>query len=289
MKFRHVFEFILVVVFTGLLALFPQTSRRRFGSFIGTIFCILGIRRHVATDNLRKAEIFTGSGDIKKCVHRSYRHFGRAFSELLFLNSNRLTEGLDYRLLAHPDFFRSLRNGAVLVSAHIGNWEVMGRILAEKKVRLAAVVRRQENPRVDRMINAIREKAGMTVVYDTEIFRMARLLKEGYAVALLADQDLGQPSVKVSFFGRPCRTVSGPARFALRFGCPMWICYSMQKSAGPLDCIIEPLPVDVKDTVSEITQRYTARFEEIIRANPDQWFWAHRRWKINWHSPIKKS
>lgn len=281
MTIRHFLEFSVAVACFGLMALLPQKLRGYFGSLIGTVFYRLGVRRKIAVDNLRKAGIFNRTRDIETCVHRSYRHFGRTFAELLFLNRTLWLDGCHYRFSATPDFFNSIRNGAVLVSAHLGNWEVMGKILVERKVRLAVVVRRQENPRVDRLINVIRGNAGMTVVYDTEIFRLARLLKEGYAVALLADQDLGHPSVAVSFFGRPCRTASGPARFAIRFGCPVWICYSLRKKSGMLDCFVEPLPVDSEDSVTQITHRFTRRFEEIIRANPDQWFWAHRRWKIN--------
>lgn len=281
MKIRHGLEYGIAVACIGLMALLPRRLRGYFGSFIGTIFYRLGIRRKVAIDNLRQSGIFTETHDIKKCVHRSYRHFGRTFTELLLLNRARLVEGKDYRFRVHPDFFKSIRHGAVLISAHLGNWEVMGKILVKKNVRLAVVVRRQENPKVDRLINAIRKKAGMAVVFDTDIFHLARLLKEGHSVALLSDQDIGHPSVTVSFFGRPCRAASGPARFAIRFGCPVWICYSLRKPGGMLDCIIEPLSVDSQDSVTQITQRYTACFEEIIRANPDQWFWAHRRWKIN--------
>ena len=240
----------------------------------------MGLRTQTALLNLESTRLFKETCEKKKTIRSAYQQFGRTFIELLFLDKQQWRNNQDYSLNMPDDFLASVSNGAILISAHLGNWEIMGKILAEKKVRLAVVVRRQENPLVDRWINSIRERAGMRVVYETEIFKIRRLLEEGFSLALLADQDTGQQSFTVLFFGRPCRTPAGPEILARRLKIPVWICYSLRRPSGHFDFHIEPFTTDITESAGNMTRRFTLRFENIIRDHPDQWFWPHHRWKI---------
>ncbi len=280
MRARHLMEYGGLRMFFFLLSILPRKLRFRAGSLTGWLFYALGIRTKTAADNLRQSGIAVETKTVRRIIRLSYCHFGRTFAELMFLDRTIWREGADYHLTLPDGFSDSVKNGAILVSAHLGNWEIMGKVLAEKGVRLAAVVHKQENPKVDLWINSIRELAGMNVIHDTDTFRIRRLLDEGYSLAMLSDQDLGQRSYAVRFFGRACRAPAGPAFLARRLNCPVWVCYSLRKDSGRFDFMVESFEKVSGESGEEFTQRFTSRFEQVIRHEPAQWFWAHKRWKI---------
>lgn len=277
---RHSAEYAAARLCYLALRLIPSGWRSAAGAFVGECFYFLGLRKRTAIRNFESAGIHKSKKDFRHTIRSCYRQYGRTFVELLFLDRMNWRENKDYTLSIPDNFLSSIKDGAILVSAHLGNWEIMGKVLAEKNVRLAVVVRRQENPLVDRWINSIREHAGMTVVYDSDIFKIRRLLDEGYSLALLADQDTGRQSFNVCFFGRNCRTAAGPEILARRLTIPVWICYSLRRPSGHFDFHIEPLKTDITESAGNMTRRFTLRFEDIIRNHPDQWFWPHNRWKI---------
>lgn len=280
MQFRHFIEWFFTVSLYRLIRLLPARVRFSTGSMFGYLFYLLGVRRSVAEVNLMLSGVCSDQKDAKKILKRCYSHFGRGMTEFLYMNTIRWREGQDYRLFLPDDFVTTLNNGAILISAHIGNWEIMGKILAEKKIPLAVAVRQQANIRTDRWFRRLREQAGMTVVKDNDIWRMIDLLRKGYALALLSDQDLGGRSEIVPFFGRLCRTPAGAAWLMLHFQIPAWIAYALRQNDSSFSFYVERFARLPGDDYQSICRRINSCFEAIIRQNPDQWFWMHRRWKI---------
>jgi len=279
-KIIYLAEWLLALSIFFFLNLSPFRIKFFIGARIGDLFYFFRVRRAVAIDNLIRAGIGKNQAEALSLLLRCYRHFGRGMMEFLAMNSTDWREGKDYRLSLPDHFIERSKNGAVLISAHLGNWELMGKILVQKNIPLAVVVQRQANPCTDRWFRRIRENAGMTVVDSADVWPMIRLIRTGYVLALLSDQDLGGRSEIVSFFGRSCRTPSGGAELALRLKIPLWIAYAIRQHDCSHSFVIEPLPICSGDTVRSVVQRFTARLEEIIRQNPEQWFWMHRRWKI---------
>jgi KDO2-lipid IV(A) lauroyltransferase len=177
--------------------------------------------------------------------------------------------------------------GVLLLTGHLGAWELIPfarRIPAEP---MYFVVRAIDNPRVDALVNHYRSFSGNLPINKDQAARSAlRVLRKGGVVGILADQNTAvEEAVFVDFFGVPAATTSGLARLARHTGSLVVPAYTYwDKSLGKYRVCAEP-PLVLERTEDEQADilAYTARFnkvlEERIRRFPDQWLWAHRRWK----------
>ena len=117
---------------------------------------------------------------------------------------------------------------------------------------------------------------------------MIEVLDANETLGTLADQDAGPRGMFVEFFGRPASTHKAIARLAERTGAAIAV-MGMQKIGGLLEYkfrvmdIIRPEDyADHAEATHAITQRFTTAVEQMVRLDPVQYFWLHRRWK---HQP----
>ncbi len=249
----------------------------------------LGIRKRVVERQIAAAFPELSPAEVVKLAKESYRHLGRSSIETALLGSIgregllRLVETVEGWELIEEAMARG--KGAVLVSGHMGNWELSGAYIAARGIPLDAIARGMANPLFDAWINHTREEMGMTIVHDSEaVRRTPRSLRAGRAVGFIADQGvLGLASTFVPFFGRPAKTPRGAAVFALRFEVPVIFVVALRKPNGRYRIVFER--VEAPDTgdkdadVDAIVARYTQILERWVRVAPAQYFWQHRRWK----------
>lgn len=249
----------------------------------------LGIRKRVVERQIAAAFPDLSPEAVVSLARESYEHLGRTFIETALLDSlgkdglQKLVETVEG--WGEIEKVMSKGKGAVLVTGHIGNWELAGAYVAARGVPLDAIVRGMANPLFDAYINHTREVMGMTVVHDSEaVRRTPRSLRGGRAVAFVADQGvLGLASTFVPFFGRPAKTPRGAAVFALRFDVPVVFVVALRKPNGRYRIVIErieaPQTGDRDRDVDAIVGRFTQHLEKWVRAVPAQYFWQHRRWR----------
>ncbi len=188
--------------------------------------------------------------------------------------------------------------GALLVTGHLGNWELAGATMAALGIPVSAVVKRQSNPRVDRMLARLRRRLGIEPVDMADAGRrLPGALEEGRGVALVADQDAGPRGVHVPFLGRPASTFRGPARLSLRHDAPLLFGGlvregegyrlllervdgpSQEGSDGPSRAGADGGGDGAPGGERALTRAWVARLEAEVRERPAQYFWFHRRWK----------
>ena len=119
---------------------------------------------------------------------------------------------------------------------------------------------------------------------DISVRRVLKALSEGRVVGILADQTAPMESVSVEFFGRMVPTFEGPAVFSLKTGAPIVMACALRISEGKYSVEFQEIQTDdlkgfSDENVETLTQRHVSLTEEIIRKNPDQWMWMHKRWK----------
>jgi KDO2-lipid IV(A) lauroyltransferase len=249
----------------------------------------LGIRRRVVERQIAAAFPELDHEAVVSLARDSYKHLGRTFIETALLDSIG-KDGLQ-ELVQSVEGWEEVEEviskgkGAVMVTGHIGNWELAGGYVAARGIPLDAIVRGIANPLFDAYINHTRESLGMTIVHDSEaVRRTPRSLRAGRAVAFVADQGAkGLASTFVPFFGRPAKTPRGAAVFALRFEVPVLFVVALRKPNGRYRLIVERLEAkrtgDMDSDVDAIVARFTERLEHWVRAVPAQYFWQHRRWR----------
>ena len=184
----------------------------------------------------------------------------------------------------------------ILVSGHFGNWEVANTAFGLFGYPMGVVARDLDNPYLHGWFKRFREHTGHRLFSKEGASEqmLPQLAQRGH-VALLCDQDAGPRGLFVDFFGKPASTFKSIALLALEYRALICVGgairlpdnFERADSIGPawskfqLVCeeIIDPETIDSSDPVGEITRRYTAALERLIRRAPEQYFWVHRRWK----------
>jgi KDO2-lipid IV(A) lauroyltransferase len=277
----------------GAVAGLDLLSMRRagaIGAWIGALgYRPLGIRRAVVERQVRAALPELSEAEVLRIARGAYAHLGRTTIETALLPAYSreqvlgMFDGVDgWDAMERA---RAQGKGVLIVSGHLGNWELAGAFVAASGVPLEAVARGMENPLFDRYITETRRSIGMAVIHDADaVRRVPRATREGHAVAMLVDQGAaGLASSWVPFFGRYAKTPRGPAVFALRLGAPVVFATALRQPNGKYVMHYEEVPVhptgDREADVDKIVADYTSTLERWIRRAPEQYFWHHRRWK----------
>lgn len=260
------------------------------GARIGGLgYSPLRIRRGVAEEQIAKAFPEYTADRVSDVARRSYEHLGRTAMETAILPSQsrggivELFEQVDGWNIVEERLARG--NGLMLVSGHVGNWELGGAYLAARGLPVSVVARHMANPLVDRYLTSTRERNGLDVIHDeVAVRRVPRALRAGRAVAFLVDQAaIGLASTWVPFFGRLAKTPRGPAVFALRLDTPVVFAGVSRLPGGGFGFSFEAIDVPrtgvLDDDVDAIVARYTHVLESFVRKTPEQYLWQHRRWK----------
>jgi KDO2-lipid IV(A) lauroyltransferase len=176
--------------------------------------------------------------------------------------------------------------GVIMLTGHYGNWEILGYVLATIGFETTSIARPLDNPYVNGWLLGVREKQGQRILdkkgATTEV---PGLLERGDAVGFIADQNAGAKGMFVNFFGRLASTYKSIALLAMHYEAPVVIGYARRVNdrfhfkVGVQDIIRPADWREQSDPLRYITQRYTTAIENIVRDDPGQYLWVHRRWK----------
>ena len=246
-------------------------------------YSVLRIRRGIVEDQIRDS--FPGRDQewVRRTARACYRHFGTEFGLLAGGPAavRRALENVRDPGPAREEFADpgDGRPRVVVVTGHIGNWELAGSYLAHSGVPVTAVARRQSG-RFGAVLNRLRGRIGLDIVDQHAGARpLVRALRAGRCVALAADQHSpgGEP---IPFLGRVARWRLGPARLALAAGVPLVYGSLVRDVDGYL---LETRPIASEVLASgdpvTVTRAWVSILEEAVRTRPEQYFWFHRRWK----------
>ncbi|MFN8571668.1 MAG: lysophospholipid acyltransferase family protein [Gemmatimonadaceae bacterium] len=274
----------------AVLGVLPFQWARRMGEALGMLgYRPFGIRRRVVTRQIAAAFPGLAEREVADLARGAYRSLGRTTIESA-LSADRGRDGV-LALVGSNDPLTPITEalaagrGVVLVTGHLGNWELSAAWLAAKGVPIDVITRRQANPLFDDWITRTRQALGLLVVPDAEaVRRVPRAFREGRAVGFVADQGvLGLASTFVPFFGRPAKTPRGPAVFALKYALPMIFVVAVLQPEGRYHVVIEPIPLrpsgDRERDVDDAVAMFTKVLERYVRRYPEQYFWHHRRWR----------
>jgi Kdo2-lipid IVA lauroyltransferase/acyltransferase len=254
-----------------------------------TYFTLSGTRR-LALEHLAIAFGDTLPLEARERIARaSFRNAARCFVELAKFEDIR--EHFDeYTSVVGWEYWPEVRDrgsGAIVVTGHIGNWELLGAYFARKGIPIAAVARRLNDSRLNQLVVDFRSGNGVrTILRESPSAgrEILKILKQRGILALLIDQDMKAQSVSVPFFGRLARTPAAAAVLAVRRDLPVIPCFAQRRPGGGQRFIITaPLypsrSGDRRRDVLDLTRRFSAVLEDGIRKNPAEWVWWHRRWR----------
>jgi KDO2-lipid IV(A) lauroyltransferase len=287
---RDRLQYAVLRAFAGVLGMLSWRAATNLAGHIGTLFYApLGIRKRVAEKQIAAAFPEYSSREVMRVARESYRHLGRVAAETALLSR------LDTRgVLEHfggSDGLELLRtriaegHGAIVLTGHLGNWELAGAMVAAHGMPIDVVVRLMGNPLFDEYLTRTRTRLGMTVVRDRDAVRQTpRSLRGGRVIAFLSDQSaLHIASSFIDFFGRPAKTPRGPAVFALRLNVPAFFGACIREADGRYRIHVREIVIertgDTDHDIDAILNEYSRLLEHYVRESPEQYFWQHRRWK----------
>ncbi len=287
---RNTTLYCAVRVFIALLNVLPRRCALSFSGWMGALaYVAAGDARRLTLSNLTLAYGHEKSPSaLRKLARSVFPELGRNVVDVARLSgitAKNLDELVHAEGLGHLNSAYAQGKGVVAVSAHLGNFELMGSYLALKGFSVTVVAAPLFDPRLDRLLLQNRERGGLNVVdRDRAAPAVLRALKKGHVVGLLADQDTRGAGVMVPFFGSPARTPTGPAILADRAGAPIVpMAIRRQPDDTHLITISPPIPPAGRSpaAVEKITSLFTAELEVFIRKAPAQWVWMHDRWKAD--------
>jgi KDO2-lipid IV(A) lauroyltransferase len=172
---------------------------------------------------------------------------------------------------------RAAGKGAVIVSGHFGQWEVIRHVLRREGLETGALYRPNNNPHYEPIFRAGIERGGQPIVpRGREGMRdLIRHLRGGGFMAILMDQDVrGGPLLP--FLGVPARTSLSAAELALRYDVPLVPAFAPWEGGRPRVVIEAPIPRSDPETMM---LDFNGRLGSWVERHPSQWHWLHRRWK----------
>jgi KDO2-lipid IV(A) lauroyltransferase len=223
----------------------------------------------------------------------AWENFARVIVEFVFLeelaqsfdparpNEGRITvDGLDRFVQLRDD-----GRPAIVIAAHLANWEVLGVVAHKYGLDTVLPFRAPGNFHLAEDVLATRERLMGTLVDSGRgaSFQIAAALDRGAHLGMLVDQRIGS-GISVPFFGRPALTNTLPARLAREYDCPVHGARAVRLPGGRLHLELTPeiaLPRDHHGLVDveAATRRINEIVEGWVREHPDQWFWLHDRWR----------
>jgi Kdo2-lipid IVA lauroyltransferase/acyltransferase len=278
--------------FQGLRALaqaVPLGACRAIGRIIGSLaYAGLAGQRRLTLDQLREAlgkEL--PERDVRRIGRGVFQNLGQSFMEWLHLPAipkGGLQKLVECEGLEHLRGALAQGNGAVVLTAHLGNWEIIPLYLGSLGFQGGVLARRLRYPEYESFLINLRGSYGIPTLARGSLKEVARLLRENRIVGMLPDQDMDSlEGIFVDFFGRPAKTPVGPAALSVMTGAPILPCFLVRDGAK-FRLIIEP-PVarpavqDRTELIAALTRAWSAIMETYIRRYPGQWVWMHRRWK----------
>jgi KDO2-lipid IV(A) lauroyltransferase len=274
---------------TGAIGRLPFGLSGWVGRRIGDVaFLGLGRRRRLALDNLRLAFPAWSESDRHRLARRSFQHLGLLFTELCDLSVHPLDQFLErvsVEGLEHVKATMASHGRALVLSAHLGNWELLTAASRFTDYELTVVVRPLDLAWLNALAARLRRQAGVELIDKRGALpSVLQALRRGRMVGILLDQNASRrEGVFVPFFGHPASTSRAMAVLALRTRTPILPVFAHRESGARHRVVVHP-PLEVPASsgpasLVELSARCTAVIERAIRETPEQWLWAHDRWR----------
>lgn len=282
------------VLLFSLLALVRRWPRRGFGALASALYPLLkpfsGRELRYLSSNVARVYGLPGGSSFAEMFERqNIKHqLICALETLRGIQDPAAvsTRGLE-QLAAHIAAAEAANTGHVMITAHIGSWELCAHYGQKASTRPFHVLAKPaKHASVTVVLDELRRKMGAPVLWTdrkTLLRDMLGALKRRESLGFVMDQKPeGRQGPVVDFLGIPTEFVSGPAAMVARYDCPLIAIFCLREGPFKYRMISQPLLQaghGIKDEL-ELTRLMAAAIERVIRLYPEQWTWNYKRWRI---------
>jgi len=267
------------------------------------MYSLLPVRRRIVMENLR--QVFgdrLSDPELHRLARSIYRHFATTIAENLAMMGSsvrRIAGKVDVLGVEHVLTAAELGKGVQILTGHFGNWElsaVAAMLQFRQYQNRFHVIRKSLSPGLEDMVFGRFRKAGLRIISPVNALQhVFDALERNDVVIFIMDQHavLGSKAIAVEFFGREAGTNRSLALVARQSGAPVIPASSHRKPDGrhvmqfhpPMEWISAESP---REEIYRNTLGYNQVLEKFVLDHPDQWLWAHRRWKIEVRPPTRR-
>ena len=238
--------------------------------------------------NLTTALPGLAGGRLRDIVWHNFRNHSKAYADLMRLPVARvedLRQLLHVEGIEHLDAARARGRGVLVVSAHMGSWEIAAAIWSATVAPVSLFAEELEPRELYEWYRRTRARLGISVLPLTRsgLRQVLQALDNEEMVVTAIDRDILGTGIVVDFFGRPARIPEGPAAIALRKGTPLLPVAVYRLPDDTFQAVGYP-PIFAESTgdraadIRRVTSELVRRLEDLIRAHPDQWHMPHPIW-----------
>jgi KDO2-lipid IV(A) lauroyltransferase len=285
---RHGIELFFIKLLFSLFSSLDDRSALRLGRLLGDCsHLILRNRNRIAYQNMELCGIGANPNERDKILRKMYRNFGMTIAEFARLKKYSAADfdnKVRVRDAHHLEEAFSHGRGAIFLSGHYDNWELLVQAIAVRGYKTDIVVRQQHNLKADDLINNLRKSENIRVIVaETQPRNIIRALKQGRGVAVLHDVYGGRNGHLIPLFGHPVSTPAGVIEIAVRLKTPVIIGFVRREADGRHTIRISKSLIAGEDesfsSVDPILKYYHEKLEETVREEPGLWLWTHKRFK----------
>jgi len=269
----------------------PLKISYKIATFISDLhYLFVAKDRKTVKENLEVIFPAKSASEICRIRIEIFRNFAKYlvdFFRFSKLDTQNIKKNIEIQNIHYIDDILSKGKGAIIVSAHLGNWELGGVVIALMGYPFWAVVLPHKYKKVDDFFKSQREIKGVRVI---PLGRAARqsldVLRENKALALVGDRDFSEKGLILDFFGRPAIFPKGPAALALKTGATIIPGFMLRNKDDSFTLKFER-PLNFTSTGNKdndligLTTQYKEIFEDYIRKYPEQWYIFRKFWKNN--------
>jgi len=294
---REKTEYVLTKRFFCILRLCPSGVIYGLCRGFAFLFYTLGFRRRRMTlQNMQLALPNLSAKKRRQMARASFDHFGQFMAESTMIMAGKIdhaklldmVDGTDISKLLTLE--KSTDKGILLITGHLGNFELLAHYTGSQLTRTGHVVARKGTNQLvdDRIVTPLRESFGNNVIYkERALPHVARALKRGEHVGLLIDiKSNAKRGVPITFFGNETHAIKSSAYLQIKLN-PIVVPITMARVKPKRYKFIIGDPIawsdngqPIEEQISELTQIHQTALEKLIRQHPEQWLWMHNRFQL---------
>ena len=275
--------YTFLCIFSYLLAIFPRRLSIVLGKTFGFfIYYFIPLRINVVRKNLNIVFPNKSKPEIKNIILKTYQHYSVLMFDFI-RQASKKNEIANYNLDYKSSKILNSKNGFILMTAHLGNWEVILPIISKLK-KMLVVVREQKNSGGDKFFSKARKNKNITLISKKGSKKaMIEAIKNKHVLGLASDQNAKDKGTYIKFFGKPASIPKGAGHFHYLTKCKIVIGFCIINKEYKYDLKLREIHLkdnyeQKDDLIVKINEIYVKALENEILKYPEQYFWFHKKW-----------